>query len=169
MGDLVRRKFGLDDEVVVGEAVESLTLIEEFFGGFLAAGERAFLAGVADVEPAMVERRLEPDAFVAALFDQVTIVGNSPGAAAEREDAAVAVGEGSFKTFGLDNAELIDADAVDYVGDLFAQVLLDLGVEVDAMAVEKICHMPGDARLADSHEAGQGDADVRPVNHRTKL
>ena len=84
MGDLVRRKFGLDDEVVVGEAVESLTLIEEFFGGFLAAGERAFLAGVADVEPAMVERRLEPDAFVAALFDQVTIVGNSPGAAAER-------------------------------------------------------------------------------------
>jgi hypothetical protein len=96
IGDLVGRKFGLDDEVMVGEAVEILPLVEEFFCRFLASGERAFFPRMPDIEPAMLERGLEPDALVTVLFDQIAIVGKRPRAAAEREDAPGTVSESVF-------------------------------------------------------------------------
>jgi hypothetical protein len=169
IGDLVGRKFGLDDEVMVGEAVEILPLVKEFFCRFLASGERAFFSRVTDIEPAVFERGLEPDAFVTVLFDQIAIVGKRPRAAAERKDTAGAVGKGIFQAVALDASKFLDPDAVDNAGDRLADMILDLAVEVDPATVEEVSEVPGDARFADSHEAGQRNADFGPVDHKITL
>src|SRR5215218_8113938 len=51
---VVRCRFGFDDKVPIGKAVNLLTLVKQLAGGAFVAGERAFFLRIDDIEPAMI-------------------------------------------------------------------------------------------------------------------
>ena len=70
----------------VGKAVHGLPLLEKSQRLFLVAGKRPVLLRKGDIQPAILERCLEPDGNELMQLKKLAILRHRPGSAAEREN-----------------------------------------------------------------------------------
>ena len=148
------------------KTVKFLSLFEQLFGRLAVTGKRPFFSGLANILPAMIEGRLEPDARQAALFDQQAIGLDRPRSASKRKDPAIRIGQGGSQACRLDRTVVRFAIVVDYVCDPPSIGIFDQTVQIQPTAAKKLCQMAGDARFADTHKAGQCDSDISFIRGR---
>ena len=153
-GDLVGGVIGSDDEVKIGETVDLLAFVEESFGLRLIAGERTLFAGKGDIQPAVLEARIEPDAGETAVFKHLAVGVDRPGASPEREDTGLGTLKDILECRGFDGSICVDPFRVDYGRDESSFRILDGSIEVGPFAPQAMSEMTCDAGFADTHEAG---------------
>ena len=148
-------ELGLDDEMPVGERVDLLTVVEKFLRRGFVSSERTFFLRTPDVMPAVLERGFEPDAREPGVLEHFSVLPFGPCSTAKRNDLSFIVLQQISEAPRFDVAIGDKAIDIDYLVDLPVLALLDIRIEVDPPTVQQAGQMPRDARLPDSHKAGQ--------------